>query len=257
MDMIIYLPFFYAWLCWWLFLWTQDGWFSHVIFVRFYCELSPLSLYPWSSLKPEYEITPLRICFTLVTEANLNFWQCIVQDTKYKFQRVLVQDGDIGRSWTDLHPQTHRIYSNIWKTPFCGEKKKTTFFFSDNYTLGKWKKTTKWIESLRKNLTINPTPGAKTHNPRGAKNWEHLPEERRIQTPCLPFEHLRHTLERQALNTCNSENQQGSLQNPQDCSIKRTALTRHTHSNSPPSRAYFRGSCLWPDLKGRKFTCLY
>lgn len=60
-----------------------------------------------------------------------------------------------------------------------------------DYTLGKWKKTAKGIERLRQNLTINPTPDAKTHNLGGTQNWKHLPEEPRVQTPCQSSKRLK------------------------------------------------------------------
>ena len=80
----------------------------------------------------------MRICLSLVIEATLKFWQCIVQDTKYKFQKVLVQDGDIGRSWTDLHPQTESI-ATYGKPPF--EKKSVK---------AKWQLHVKQVEENQK-----------------------------------------------------------------------------------------------------------
>lgn len=54
---------------------SLDGWFSHVVFVCFIVNLSSINFCLQSSLKPESERTPLRMCFCLGIEAlETKFW---------------------------------------------------------------------------------------------------------------------------------------------------------------------------------------
>lgn len=88
------------------------------------------------------ELVPLFINKYLLIKLYTRYCatHCIFcSDQDWEVPGVLVQDGDIGRSWTHLFPLTHWIYSYI-RNSFLWEKPKA--WLSSSNMLGKGKKKT-------------------------------------------------------------------------------------------------------------------